>query len=129
MQPKHSQKESSQAGSKKEHDKIVAQTLILLGREASHIGRFFPNPTGVAYRDRTFHREYVRYGIPGSPDIIGIMIGGFWVGIEIKSGNAKQQKNQRAFQLMINSFGGFYMVAKSADEALDSILRAAISCN
>ena len=112
-----------------EHEKIVKQILILLGREASHLGRWFHNPTGVAFRDYTWGRQYIQYGVVGSPDIYGIILGGHYVGIEVKSGAAKQQKNQIAFEKMIKSFGGHYVVARSAEEALDSVLRVAVSCN
>ena len=114
-------------GSKQEHERIVRETLILLGREAFKLGRFFENPTGVAYRDHSWGREWISYGVKGSPDIYGIILGGRYVGIEIKSGNAIQQDNQVKFQAMVRSFGGFYFVCRSSADALEAVLKAVSS--
>lgn len=112
-------------GSIHEHDRIVNETLLLLGREAHHIGRFFSNPTGVAYRDHAWGREWIQYGVKGSGDIWGIIKGGTHLWIEIKSGGATQQENQKDFEKMIIRFGGIYVVARSPEEALDYVFQAA----
>lgn len=109
-------------GSRKEHDQIVTDTLILLGKKAHHLGRFFPNPTGQAYRDHDWGREHIRYGVLGSPDIYGIITGGRYIGFEVKSGNASQQPNQKRFEAMIKNLGGYYFVVRSPKEALTSVL-------
>ena len=119
-------KSSIRKGSKEEHDRIVRDTLILLGREAHQLCRVWEHPTGQAYRDHpSGWREHIRYGLPGSSDIIGILITSKFLALEIKSGNAKQQPNQLAFESMIKRFGGFYFIVRSADEALFYVLQAA----
>ena len=112
-------------GSTEAHEQIVRETLILLGREAYRLGRFFRNETGVAYRDDNGRRTWIAYGIKGSPDIYGILLGGTYIGLEIKSGNATQQPNQKAFQAMVESLGGRYKVCRSAQEALEFVFRVA----
>lgn len=118
-------------GSKQEHDRIVKATLILLGKEAHAVCRVWDSPCGVAYRVNEFtsRKEWIAYGHKGGPDIEGILLGGRWLGIEIKSGKATQQQNQVMFEMMINRFGGLYILARSPEEALESVLRAAASCN
>jgi hypothetical protein len=115
-------------GSTAEHQRIVYATLILLGKEAHHVCRVWDNPTGVAYRiDDVGRKQWVTYGFKGSPDIIGILMGGKFLGIEIKSGCAMQQENQKKFESMILSFQGIYFVARSAEEALHCVLRVSSS--
>lgn len=116
-------------GSSEVHERTVERALILLGKEAYQIGRFFRNETGAAYRDtKGGKRIWFHYGIKGSPDIYGILAGGRYIGIEIKTGNAVQQENQKLFQRMIESFGGLYKVCKSEHEALEFALLAAANC-
>ena len=112
-------------GSKEEHDKLVASTLIHLGANAFKIGRFFDNPTGVAYRDHVWGREYIRYGVKGSADIYGYILGGFIIYLEAKTGGAVQQENQVDFEKIARSFGCLYFVFHSKEEALEYVLRAA----
>lgn len=60
----------------------------------------------------------VRFGLVGSADIIGILKGGTFLAIEVKTGKARQSKQQLAFQKMITDFGGHYLVARSVDDVL-----------
>jgi hypothetical protein len=66
----------------------------------------------------------VKIGVNGSADISGILslnIYGQTIGIrleiEVKTGNATQRKEQKAFQNMIESRGGLYLVARSVEDA------------
>lgn len=70
----------------------------------------------------------VRGGLKGSADIQGIFLGGFFLGIEVKTGRGKQTKQQLAFEKMIKSFGGHYFVVSSADEAERVLDKLASSC-
>lgn len=108
---------------------MLRETLILLGKEGHHVCRVWDHPTGVAYRDVDGGRKWITYGLEGSSDIIGVLLGGQMLCIEIKTGRATQQENQKKFEAMIKRFGGLYFVAHSAQEALDFVLRAAASCN
>jgi hypothetical protein len=112
-------------GSTEEHQRILNETLILLGREAHVLCRVWDNPTGVAYRDINGRRVWITYGLKGSADIIGILCNGKFLAIEIKSGNAQQKPNQKKFQAMISKMGGHYFVARSSQEALDFVSWAA----
>lgn len=58
------------------------------------------------------------YGLKGSADIMGIVIGGKIIGLEIKTGNASQSQEQKNFEAMLKKFGGIYHVVRSKEEAL-----------
>lgn len=64
----------------------------------------------------------VSFGCPGSGDLIGILAPkGKFISIEVKTSNGKQSQQQKNFEKMIKQFGGHYIVARSADEALEQI--------
>jgi hypothetical protein len=88
----------------------------------SGLCKVWPQPTGAAYRDG----ELIRYGLKGSADISGILkISGTRIEIEVKTGKAVQQENQRHFQAMILAMGGLYFVARSVEDALSYVQEAA----
>jgi hypothetical protein len=62
-----------------------------------------------------------KYGLPGSADILGIVKGGYFIGLECKTGNAKQSEGQKNFEAMIKKFGGHYCVIRSEEEALNFV--------
>ena len=69
----------------------------------------------------SLERGFFSYGLKGSADILGILRDGRLLAIEIKSGQARQSKVQKNFEKMINDFGGVYIVARSPEEALNSV--------
>ena len=48
----------------------------------------------------------VRFGLPGQADLTGILTGGLRLEIEVKGPEGRQTEEQRAFQRMIERFGG-----------------------
>jgi hypothetical protein len=60
--------------------------------------------------------RYQKYGFIGSPDILGIMPDGRYLGIEIKTGNAVQNKNQKKFEAKIKNNNGIYWIIRSLGE-------------
>ena len=67
--------------------------------------RVWANNTGMIKTDD----RVVKFGLKGSSDIIGIYKGIF-LGIEVKTGNAKQSKFQINFQKMVEKMGGIYVL-------------------
>jgi len=55
----------------------------------------------------------IRFGIPGQADLTGILPGGGRLEIEVKSGRGRQTPEQKAFQRLIERFGGLYVLARS----------------
>lgn len=104
-----------------EHDRLVDQIIKALS--ATRLGKFWSQPTGAAYRNNVL----VRYGVIGSADISGIMVGGKRIEIEVKTGKAEQSEGQKNFESMIKMMGGFYFVARSVSEAVESVKSVAAS--
>lgn len=82
--------------------------------------RVWANNTGVGM-DMNCER-IIRFGLKGSSDIIGLYRGVF-LGIEVKTGNAKQSKFQINFQKMVDKIGGLYVVCRETSvEQIDMIV-------
>jgi len=82
---------------------------------------------GAAYRinnGATYDRakNIYRAGVTkrGVPDIIGVL-GGRFIGIEVKIGADRQSSHQREVEGEINAAGGVYFIAKTYDQYVDSI--------
>lgn len=63
-----------------------------------------------------FGRQVVRFGLPGQADLSGILSGGRRLEIECKKPGGRQSREQRAFQRVIESFGGVYILATCVDD-------------
>jgi len=79
----------------------------------SSVGIFaYQNSTGAT---KGSAGRYIRFGFPGSPDIVGIMPDGRYLGIEIKTGSAVQNKNQKKFEKKIKDNNGIYLIIRSLE--------------
>lgn len=72
-------------------------------------------------------KRYIRYGYPGSPDVIAVLpktsaYPGVFLGIEAKTDRGKQQDSQIAFQRKIEDSGAFYFVVRSLDD-MESLVK------
>lgn len=63
----------------------------------------------------------VRFGLPGQADLTGILPGGLRLEIEVKGAAGRQTEEQRAFQRMIERFGGVYVLARSVQDVWQAI--------
>ncbi len=81
------------------------------------------NKTGVAWVKARRGMRPVRYGLPGSPDIIGIAsrkitpadVGktvGQFVGIEVKVGSDPMKDNQKRFSKRMQELGGLFILER-----------------
>jgi len=94
--------------------KIVADTLRVLQLHGVFCWR---NNSGVARIDG----RWVRFGAPGSPDIIGVLPGGRFLGVEVKTLVGKESDRQREFRERIESSGGVALVVHNTGEMLAKI--------
>lgn len=60
--------------------------------------------------------HYVSYGFKGSPDIIGIMPDGRFIGCEIKTEKGRQKKEQKQFEERCKKNNGLYFIIRSIDD-------------
>lgn len=66
-------------------------------------------------------KRFIRFGVVGCADISGIIKGGIRLEIEVKKRTGQQRKEQKAFQRMIESMGGIYIVARSVDDVYNGL--------
>lgn len=101
----------------KAHSELVNRVLLKIG--SLPYCRVWKNATG-AYQDE--RGLWVKYGLPGSADITGILTladgHGVRLEIEIKTGAGRQSEKQVNFEKMIVKMGGLYLVCRHEDEAL-----------
>lgn len=103
---------------KGEEHRIQNEVLAALGQRTDV--RVWRANVGVA-RPLNDPSAVVRFGVPGQADISGILAGGRRLEVEIKAPGGVQSAQQRAFQTMITTFGGLYVVARSAAEAIHAV--------
>lgn len=102
---------------------ILAGILQALGHRRD-LCLVWRNNSGSA---RAIHapNRVIAFGLPGSPDILGILRGGRWLGIEVKAAKGRQSEQQKRFQRAAEALGGVYVLARSVEEAVAAVERAA----
>lgn len=68
-----------------------------------------------------FGTDTVRFGKKGMSDLLGILEGGYFLAIEVKSAKGKLTEEQENFLAMVNRFGGCGIVARSVAEATEHV--------
>lgn len=95
---------------------------ILNALGSRHDVRCWRNPVGAAAfpkgRDQLVWR---RFGLVGSPDIIGFVRGGWFLGIEVKSETRGATTEQASFLRTAAAFGCCCFIARSVDEAVRNV--------
>ena len=59
--------------------------------------------------------RFIRYGLPGQPDIFLILNGRF-IGVEVKTKTGRQSEAQKNWQRNCERAGGIYILARSVDD-------------
>ena len=58
-----------------------------------------------------------KWSMNGTPDIIAV-VGGKFIGIEVKTTKGVQSIDQREFDKKVNAVGGYYYLVRSLDELI-----------
>lgn len=74
--------------------------------------------TGAMKGEHKGKSWFVRFAAKGSPDIVCV-IGGRYVGIELKAPNGKQSEAQKEFQVNLERAGGFYILARRLEDVTE----------
>src|ERR1035437_810250 len=90
-----------------EHD---TQRQILDWLELKHIFHYRNNTGSIKIGNR-----FVRFGIPGAPDIVAV-VDGLFVGIEVKRLGEGQSDKQIAFERDIRAAGAEYILAYDLED-------------
>lgn len=96
------------------HTELVNEILV----EVSKIKgwRCWKQTSGV-FRD-LYSERIIKVGVVGWSDIGGTSPSGIIFQCEVKTGNATQTKEQKAWEKMITDRGGYYIVARSVEDAV-----------
>ena len=66
------------------------------------------------------------YGIvPGASDLLGIVQGGRWTALEVKTAQGRLSEDQALFLRLVNRRGGYAAVVRSVDQAVEHVAAAA----
>ena len=73
---------------------------------------------------KTAHGNFIRFGLKGSPDIVGATPLGRFIGVECKAGRNKLTDDQIAFRDKMQAKGGIYIEARTLDdlEAMKAVI-------
>lgn len=96
---------------------LQAEILLAVGSRPDC--RIWRNNTGVG-RSLSGDRV-IRFGLVGSADLLGILRGGRFLAVEVKTKRGRQSEPQRNFQRMIESMGGIYVLARDVQTVVDVI--------
>jgi hypothetical protein len=96
---------------------LQAEILLAVGSRPDC--RIWRNNTGVG-RSLSGDRV-IRFGLVGSADLLGILRGGRFLAVEVKTKRGRQNEAQRNFQRMIESMGGIYVLARDVQTVVDFI--------
>lgn len=64
--------------------------------------------------------RFIRYGLPGQPDIFLILNGRF-IGIEVKTKTGRQSEAQKNWQRNCEHAGGIYILARSVEDVIERL--------
>ena len=91
----------------KKHEEFLKKVMLKI-QEMYPGSVVMKNNTGVLKSEKGY---YVKYGMVGSSDLICcIAPHGRFVGIEIKTGRARQSDQQKKYEKAINKAGGRYFI-------------------
>lgn len=99
-------------------EKDIQKTIIeyLLIKRVFH----FRNNSGAMSGTYKGKGWFMRFGAPGSPDIICVIKGQF-VGIEVKVNKGIQSRAQYEFQVALEKAGGRYLLVRSLKEVMEAL--------
>ena len=81
------------------------------------------NSGAVAYGSPGQRRRFVRYGLPGSADILAVLEGGRFAAIECKRGKTAVTDRQVEFLSEVLSRGGLALVVRDVNELVVELER------
>lgn len=96
---------------------ILQGVLLALGSRPDC--RVWRNNTGKLPDPRS--GRWVSFGLKGSADILGLLRGGRFLAIETKTPAGRLRPEQLAFQRMVESLGGLYVIARSVSDAVSAV--------
>jgi len=65
--------------------------------------------------------QFIRFGFPGCPDVLGMLDGGRLLAVEVKRPSGRTTDEQAAFLRLVADHGGVALVARSADDVVAAL--------
>jgi len=98
--------------------------FLALDRRVAWAHRFNTGASVIEGRDAHGRktRRFVKFAFPGCADILGQLVGGQFLAVEIKRPDTKPTPDQAAFLACVDRYGGLAVVARSVadiERALD----------
>ena len=81
-------------GSSQEHTRLIKEIILRIGSKPW--ARVWRNETGMGLNVRT--GEPFKYGLVGSPDIVGLTLGGYYMGSRSKRAMRHKRSRKRIFR-------------------------------
>ena len=66
-------------------------------------------------------KRFVRFGIPGQSDLVGLTGGGRFLAVEVKSAKGKLTEHQAEYLNMVRKYGGIALCVSSLEELQDQL--------
>lgn len=107
---------SKRRGKSQPENKVVQACFQVLKARGIFAWR---NNTGCAW----VGNRPIRYGLPGSADILGLLPDGRFLAVECKSAKGKQSDVQKRFQENVENSNGLYVLAYSAEDLEEALAR------
>lgn len=104
----------------KAESEIHNRILVALSQEFHPLGVFWRQNAG---RVKSAQGRWIALGPTGISDVVGVLDGRA-VFVEVKTATGKQRDAQRKFQKAVEKAGGFYVVARSPEEAVAALKSA-----
>lgn len=76
---------------------------------------------GKLQRGSGFSSQFIRFGFPGCPDVLGQLSDGRALAIEVKKPSGRVTPEQQAFIARAAENGGCAFVARSVDDVLENL--------
>ncbi len=99
---------------------LLNQILLALGSRSDC--RVWRNNTGRLLNPRS--GRWISFGLKGSADIFGVLRGGRFLAIEVKTPLGRLRPEQECFREMVESLAGLYVVARCVEDAVRAVERA-----
>lgn len=99
---------------------IQRQILAYLQYHRS-VALYWRQNTGAARFDKGGKEYFVRFGVPGISDILGVLNDGRFFAIEVKMPGRKLTENQGNFINNVNRAGGVAFVAHSVEDVQEGL--------
>ena len=92
--------------------------------------RLWRQNTGAArYKDPATGKErWVRFGLPGAPDLTGVLRCGIRVDVEVKSETGTASEEQERYARMAAAFGVLYVLARAVPHVQSKLAQHLTCC-